>query len=183
MYKAVRLSTEQHGKRLWFPQSREDLHGFGSLDKTVVLSPGYASQRVDSWEIDAAMPRRALILGTAIWLAKQMNLIEFIAAADELFYQQRIELWVVGNVSAQLRSDKHFRATRHHRWSRIRPIFATSGGIVAERTGGGFKLKTLDYIFNRVPIAAIREGIAGLPLTPEIICRSIYASSLKASLR
>ena len=37
--------------------------------------------------------------------------------------------------------------------------------IVAERTSGGFKLKTLDYIFNRVPIAAITGSIASLPLT------------------
>jgi glycosyltransferase involved in cell wall biosynthesis len=37
-------------------------------------------------------------------------------------------------------------------------------GIVPERTGGGFKLKTLDYIFNRVPIAALSGSTAGLPL-------------------
>ena len=29
----------------------------------------------------------------------------------------------------------------------------------------GFKLKTLDYIFNRVYNAVLRSGIAGLPLT------------------
>ena len=38
-------------------------------------------------------------------------------------------------------------------------------GLVVEKTGGGFKLKTLDYIFNRVPIAAIGGSMAGLPLT------------------
>ena len=47
------------------------------------------------------------------------------------------------------------------------PIFSNVRiGVVAERTGGGFKLKTLDYIFNRVPFAAIRGSISGLPLTP-----------------
>jgi polysaccharide biosynthesis protein PslH len=39
-------------------------------------------------------------------------------------------------------------------------------GLVIEKTGGGFKLKTLDYIFNRVPMAAIKGNISGLPLTP-----------------
>jgi hypothetical protein len=63
-----------------------------------LLTPGYAGLRVACSEIDAAAPRRALILGNAIWLAKQMNLIEFTAAADELFYERQIELWVVGNV-------------------------------------------------------------------------------------
>ena len=39
-------------------------------------------------------------------------------------------------------------------------------GLVVEETGGGFKHKTLDYIFNHLPIAAITGSMAGLPLTP-----------------
>ena len=146
----------------------EDLRCFGGLDKIVLLTPGYAGRHVACRKIDDATPRRALILGTAIWLAKQMNLIEFIAAADELFYQRQIELWVVGNVADHLQAKNHFRATRFLGFVEdLEPIFRSVRiGIVAERTGGGFKLKTLDYIFNRVPIAAISGGIAGLPLTP-----------------
>jgi len=111
-----------------------------------------------------------LILGNATWLAKQMNLTEFIAAADEVFSQKEIELWIVGNVPAHLRTNTRFRATRFLGFVEdLRPIFrSVRMGIVAERTGGGFKLKTLDYIFNRVPIAAIEGGIAGLPLTPDV---------------
>jgi hypothetical protein len=37
-------------------------------------------------------------------------------------------------------------------------------GIVAEALGGGFKLKALDYMFNRLPIAALEGSMAGLPL-------------------
>ena len=146
----------------------EDLRCFGGLDKIVLLTPGYAGRHVACRKIDGATPRRALILGTAIWLAKQMNLIEFLAAADELFHQLQIELWVVGNVADHLQARNHFRATRFLGFVEdLEPIFrSVRVGIVAERTGGGFKLKTLDYIFNRVPIATIRGGIAGLPLTP-----------------
>jgi polysaccharide biosynthesis protein PslH len=148
----------------------EDLCGLGGLDKAMLLTPGYAGLRVACCEIDAATPRRALILGNAVWLAKQMNLIEFTAAADELFYERRIELWVVGNVPAHLRGQSHFRATRFLGFVEdLGPIFRNVRiAIVAERTGGGFKLKTLDYIFNRVPIAAIKGAIAGLPLTSEV---------------
>ena len=146
----------------------EDLRCFGGFDKIVLLTPGYAGRHVACRKIDDATPRRALILGTAIWLAKQMNLIEFMAAADELFHQLQIELWVVGNVADHLQARNHFRATRFLGFVEdLEPIFRSVRiGIVAERTGGGFKLKTLDYIFNRVPIATIRGGIAGLPLTP-----------------
>jgi glycosyltransferase involved in cell wall biosynthesis len=148
----------------------EDLRYFGGLDKFVLLTPGYAGRHVACRKIDDAMPRRVLILGTAIWLAKQMNLIEFIAAADELFHQLQIELWVVGNVADHLQARNHFRATRFLGFVEdLHPIFRSVRlGIVAERTGGGFKLKTLDYIFNRVPMATIRGGIAGLPLTPGV---------------
>jgi glycosyltransferase involved in cell wall biosynthesis len=147
--------------------SAEDLRGFGGLDKIVLLPPGYAGPHVAYREINDGTPRRAVILGSAIWLAKQMNLIEFLRTADELFYQRRIELWIVGNVADHL-TKNHFLATRFLGFvANLEPIFRSVRiGIVAERTGGGFKLKTLDYIFNRVPIAAITDSIAGLPLVP-----------------
>jgi hypothetical protein len=34
--------------------------------------------------------------------------------------------------------------------------------IVHESIGGGFKLKLLDYIFGRVPIASVSQAVAGL---------------------
>ena len=146
----------------------EDLHCIGGSDKAVLLNPGYAGPHAARREINDSTPRRTLILGSAVWLAKQMNLIEFLAAADELFYERQIELWVVGNVRDPLKAKNHLRATRFLGFvENLEPILRSVRiGIVAERTGGGFKLKTLDYIFNRVPIAAIRGGIAGLPLTP-----------------
>jgi hypothetical protein len=75
---------------------------------------------------------------------------------------------VVGNVADPLKDKNYLRATRFLGFVEdLEPIFRSVRiGIVAERTGGGFKLKTLDYIFSRVPIAAIRGSIAGLPLTP-----------------
>jgi hypothetical protein len=146
----------------------EDLRCLGGLDKIVLLTPGYAGSHVASHEITEATPRRALILGSAIWLAKRMNLNEFLKAADELFHQRRIELWVVGNVPDHLQGEKHFCATRFLGFvADLGPIFRTVRiGIVAERIGGGFKLKTLDYIFNRIPIAAIKGSIEGLPMIP-----------------
>ena len=39
--------------------------------------------------------------------------------------------------------------------------------IVPERTGGGFKLKVLEFVFNRMPIAALERSVAGTPLEPD----------------
>jgi hypothetical protein len=146
----------------------EDRGSFGNVAKSVLLTPGYAGVRADSREITKATPRRALMFGSALWLAKQMNLIEFIVAADELFWHNQIDLWVVGKVPDDLRAGVHRRATRFLGFiDDPGPIFREVRiGIVAERTGGGFKLKSLDYIFNRVPIAAVKGSIASLPLTP-----------------
>jgi polysaccharide biosynthesis protein PslH len=146
----------------------EDLRVLGGLDKIVLLTPGYAGPHVATRQITDATPRRALVLGSAIWLAKRMNLNEFLGAADELFHQRRIELWVVGNVPDHLKAKKHLRATRFLGFvADLEPIVRSVRiGIVAERIGGGFKLKTLDYIFNRIPIAAIKGSIEGLPLMP-----------------
>jgi glycosyltransferase involved in cell wall biosynthesis len=147
--------------------TNEDLRCFGSLAKIILLTPGYAGRHVACREITDATPRRALILGSGNWLAKQMNLIEFTAAADELFHERQIELWVVGNVPHHLQPKNNVRAIRFLGFVEdLGPIYRSIRiGVVAERTGGGFKLKTLDYVFNRVPIAAIRGSIAGLPLT------------------
>ena len=146
----------------------EDRDFFGGLDKTLLITPGYAGVRVPHREINDATPRRVLILGSATWLAKEMNLIEFLTAADTLFYQHQIALWVVGKVPDHLQANNHFLATRFLGFVEdLQPILRNVRiGIVAERIGGGFKLKSLDYIFNRVPIAAIKGSIAGLPLAP-----------------
>jgi glycosyltransferase involved in cell wall biosynthesis len=36
--------------------------------------------------------------------------------------------------------------------------------IVPERSGGGFKLKVLEYIFNRIPVFALTGSFASVPL-------------------
>ena len=167
--KAGLLEREMVRKATLFSvNTAEDRRSFGNLAKSVLLTPGYAGAHAGSREITTATPRRALMFGSALWLAKQMNLIEFATAADELFCRNQIELWVVGNVPDYLRTSSHYRATRFLGFiDDPEPIFRNVRiGIVAERTGGGFKHKSLDYIFNRVPIAAISGSIAGLPLTP-----------------
>jgi polysaccharide biosynthesis protein PslH len=145
----------------------EDRDRFGNLPNSIVLTPGYAGAPPAARTITATTPRRALIFGNALWLAKQMNLMEFVEAADELFSRHQVELWVVGRIPEQL----HLRSARATRFLGFvedpQPIFRSVRiGIVAERTGGGFKLKALDYIFNRVPVAALGDSIVGLPLTP-----------------
>jgi polysaccharide biosynthesis protein PslH len=153
---------------LFSVNTAEDRLGFGNLAKSVIILPGYAGRRIRSRDITAATPRRALIFGATIWFAKQMNLIEFLAAADELFWHNQVELWVVGRVPDHLRAANHYRATSFLGFIQDpEPIFRDARiGIIAERTGGGFKHKSLDFIFHRLPIAATQGSFSGVPLTP-----------------
>jgi len=136
-----------------------------------VITPGYDGFRLAERRITEALPRRAIIVGSFDWIAKRMNLEEFVAVADPLFAAHGAELQVVGS------ADETFL-------ERLRPqVKATTFtgtvpdvdgfmreariALVPERHGGGFKLKVLDYVFNRMPILALNGSVAGVPLQNE----------------
>lgn len=138
-------------------------------DKPVrCLRPVFLGAHVMARRIGPGVPRRAVMLGTYDWLPKRRNLVEFLRVADPLFAAAGVELQVVGGAKPafleQLR--RTVRATTF-----TGPIddpspylAAARIGLVAERVGGGFKLKTLDYVFNRVPVAALAGTMPGMPL-------------------
>ena len=134
---------------------------------TLVLRPGYDKARVERRTITERTPRRAVILGSFHWIAKQMNLATFLEVADPIFAAAGIELHVIGEVPADFQDAwrPKLRATMFRGFvdSLDDEMETMRVGLVAETTGGGFKHKVLDYAFRRVPIAAITGSIAGLP--------------------
>lgn len=151
----------------------EDAHRFTARrsDKPVfVISPGYAGRRLDTRLIGPDVPCRALLVGSFEWLAKQMNLKEFLAVADPMFAAAGVELQVVGNGERaffdSLRQD--LKGTQIvGPVNDIAPYLDQARiAVIPERSGGGFKLKILDYVFNRLPVAALEHSIAGMPLQP-----------------
>lgn len=140
-----------------------------SRDKAMdVLTPGYCGRRVGERRISAALPRRAVIVGSFDWIAKRMNLAEFVGVADPLFADSDVELQAVGSGDEafleQLR--RQTLATRlTGTVPDIEPYLDQARiAIVPERSGGGFKLKVLEYVFNRVPVFALAGSFAGVPL-------------------
>jgi glycosyltransferase involved in cell wall biosynthesis len=111
-----------------------------------------------------------VILGSFDWIAKSMNLEEFIAVADPRFAEAGAELQVIGNSDSGLLDTlrRQVRATKLvGEVPEVESYLENSRiAIVPERTGGGFKLKVLDYVFNRLPVAAIAGSVAGTPLRP-----------------
>lgn len=138
-------------------------------DKSIeVLTPGYRGRAVGSRQITDNVPRRAVIVGTFDWIAKRINMEQFIKAADSLFAERGIELQIVGGGDPGFvrAMQKRVQATSFTgRVDRVEDYLDEARvAIVPEQIGGGFKLKVLDYVFNRIPIVALYGSVAGVPL-------------------
>ena len=133
-----------------------------------VLTPGYHGRRVASRLITPQLPHRAVIVGSFDWVAKRMNLEEFVSVADPMFAAGGIELQAVGSAEESF-LDKLRRTVKACSFTGT--VDDVTGfmndarvAIVPERNGGGFKLKLLDYVFNRLPIFGLAGAFAGVPL-------------------
>ncbi|WP_341913529.1 glycosyltransferase [Ferrovibrio terrae] len=133
-----------------------------------VLTPGYAGSHENGRRITSATPRRAVIVGSFDWIAKRMNLEQFVAVADPLFAAHGAELQVIGSAEESFLSRMRRNALATQFTGPVDGVLdfmrEARIALVAERHGGGFKLKVLDYIFNRMPILALSGSVAGVPL-------------------
>jgi polysaccharide biosynthesis protein PslH len=140
----------------------------GGADRTPVLplTPGFNGWVAGERRISSDLPRRVIIMGSFHWIVKQENIASFVKAADPIFKERGIELDVVGEMPKALLGAlrARCRATSFHGFmTDVSPLLRCARiAIVHESIGGGFKLKFLDYIFARVPIAAVSQAVAGL---------------------
>jgi polysaccharide biosynthesis protein PslH len=148
----------------------EDRRSLGAgLDdnRSLSLTPGYAGWIAGERRITTDTPRRVIIMGSFQWVVKQDNLTRFVEIADPIFEQHGIGLDIVGDMPQALLStlQARCRATCFHGFvADSAPLMARARiAVVPEPIGGGFKLKFLDYIFGRVPVATVTQAVAGLP--------------------
>jgi glycosyltransferase involved in cell wall biosynthesis len=150
-------------------EDAESLARLSPSSTKLVLRPGYSGPRAPDRQIMKTTPRRVAILGTYGWMAKQINLSAFLEAADPILQNAGVGIDIVGDGpdSFRIAWEAKVKATRFHGFVDNLGEFLAQRrmGLVIEQTGGGFKHKALNYVFNRVPIAAIKGSMAGLPLT------------------
>jgi glycosyltransferase involved in cell wall biosynthesis len=158
----------------------EDAQAYAAQDKSkpmVVLTPGYSGWIAPEREINEDCPSRVVLVGSFRWVVKQENLRRFLEQADMRFAQQGIRFDVIGDVPQALLDELRpmVRATEFHGFvDDIGPFFSAARmAVVPEMIGGGFKLKYLDYIFGRVPVASISAAAMGLPeaIRANMLCR------------
>ncbi len=135
--------------------------------RTVVLKPGYHGAISSREVITPETPRRVVLVGSFSWSAKQENLRQFVKIADPIFAHHGIEFVVVGSIPANfaMELEKTASATRFAGFvEELQPVLDTARiAVVPEAIGGGFKLKFLDYVFGRMPVATLARATAGLP--------------------
>ena len=136
--------------------------------QVIELTPGYGGRRVAARDITSDTPRRVVMVGSFEWGAKKANLGEFARAAVPALDRAGIELSVVGNGGRFVETLRREYPSVHFT-GRVENVYEHMDrariAVVPERLGGGFKLKALDYVFNRLPIAALENACAGMPLT------------------
>ncbi len=138
--------------------------------RAVVLPPGYDGARVARRTITEATPRRAVIAGSLDWRVKQHDLLELLRIADPAFAAVGAEIVVVGEAPDDFVERVHASTTATTltgRVDRLATPFADARlALVSEPHGGGFKLKSLDYAFHRVPMLVQTGSVSGLPFRP-----------------
>lgn len=132
----------------------------------VTMTPGYSGGVVASRTIDDNVSRRVVVLGGRGPKQKQVILQRWLEAASTIFHQNNIEMLVVGPIDDALGQHlaERYPTTRFLGYvDDIEALLATCRiGIVADFIGGGFKVRLLTYVFNRVPMFSLRGAISGL---------------------
>jgi polysaccharide biosynthesis protein PslH len=147
-------------------EDRRSLSAGAEHISMLTLTPGYNGWIAGERHIAPATPRRVIIMSSFHWIVKQENIARFLKMADPIFKEHGIELDLVGEMPPALLAAlrPHCRATHFHGFlTDVGPLLRDARiGIVHESIGGGFKLKFLDYIFARVPVATVSQAVAGL---------------------
>jgi glycosyltransferase involved in cell wall biosynthesis len=133
----------------------------------VLIPPGFAGKSRAQRTIDAATPRRVVMLGSVQWIAKQMNLASFLQIADPVFAQAGITLDIVGDVAEAFQREwtPKVKATRFAGFAADVDAVLDQArlGLLIDALGGGFKLKVLSYLQTRTPVAALSGSFEGIP--------------------
>lgn len=149
------------------PDDCEILAPFTTAGTVTFVPPGYDGPRVLHRDITESVPRRAIVVGSFDWLAKRESLELFLDVAASRLAAAQIELQIVGSV------EPHYLAGLRRRFPSVDfvgPVADVAAYMASARVAlvpdllGGFKLKGLDYVFNRMPILSMRGSLPGMPL-------------------
>jgi glycosyltransferase involved in cell wall biosynthesis len=133
----------------------------------VFLPPGYAGPRLQARTINDDVPRRAILVSSLDWAPKRAAVEAFLADATAMLAREAIGLQVVGEAEPAYLEGLRRRFPSVDfvgRVDDVQPYMRQARLALVPDLLGGFKLKGLDYVFNRLPILAMRVALPGMPL-------------------
>ncbi len=150
-----------------------DVNSFRVVDgsrKYLVVLPGYSGPVTAVRAVTDAVPRRVLILGGRRSEQKQQVLLDWLDVAYDYLESAGIEILVVGDIPellrARVQSDYPSVQVLGFAEDLESVISQARAGLIVDTVGGGFKIRLLSHVFQRLPIIGLSEAIVGLP-TPE----------------
>jgi hypothetical protein len=151
--------------------TEQDLERFASDGveaSAVVVKPGYGGPVVRERRITEGTPRRVVVVGGFLWIAKRANLYRLLEVAVGPLTNAGVTIQVLGSMLDATRGDLRRRFPDVDVVSPVdvmAPHLARARmGVVAEQVGGGFKHKIVEYAMQRVPIAALSGTLSGTGL-------------------
>jgi glycosyltransferase involved in cell wall biosynthesis len=108
-----------------------------------------------------------VVIGSFDWPPKRISLERFLIVATPIFEAAGIELQIVGEAAPTYLAELGARFPSVDfvgRVQDVRPYMAHARIALVPDELGGFKLKGLDYVFNRLPIMAMNVALPGMPL-------------------
>jgi polysaccharide biosynthesis protein PslH len=175
-HKAARLEEDiVRSATLLTAETEDDASEFHSLfgpRRIHVYTPGYDGHVVES-RLPFGDTRRAVaVIGSRIAAMKRLVLDDVLRSVAPRLEERGIGIVVAGEASHDYlasRAAEYPRVEFHGYVADLAPLLASVRlGLITDHIGGGFKHRILTLVFNRVPIVATREAMAGLPLRPGI---------------
>jgi len=140
----------------------------GAKGRSIVfLPPGYGGARLEGRTINDDVPRRAILVSSLDWPPKRAAVEAFLTTATAMLAREGIGLQVVGEAEpAYLETLRRRFPTVDFvgRVDDVRPYMRQARLALVPDLLGGFKLKGLDYVFNRLPVLSMRIALPGMPL-------------------
>ena len=175
--KAGRLEKEIfRSASLVTAETAEDATEFRSLfgaTRTHIYTPGYDGHVVGSRPIPLVDAQRVIaVIGSRSAAMKRLVLDDVLRSVAPRLEERGIGIVVAGDAPhdyLRSRAADYPYVKFHGYVADLAPLLASVRlALITDHIGGGFKHRILTLVFNRVPIVATREAMAGLPLQPGI---------------
>lgn len=142
--------------------------------RSIVLKPGHKQDIENKRANYSPRPAAAVLVGSFEWSAKQLNLEKILAAYRQFSGSGRTKfpLRIAGKMPPSLLEKLRLDYPEVEFLGRFDHLSEVVGradvGLVLQELGGGFKLKTLDYIFSGLAIVGLPLAMSGSGLEANI---------------